>query len=137
MRLWHICSAICSWLGALRPPKRCSASYFNFAKPCYARTLQTQSSRIQMRFAWQLRPKHHIFCHIVHEMVAGGFNCRYFHCFRDEAAMGVAKRVLESIRQGPFLHPIYIPSKNHGCNTHESRSNSHYKALLLLEMRSR
>ena len=48
----------------------------------------------ELRFAWQLRPKHHVLHHLAEYMANSLLNVRYEHCFRDESAIGIAKRYL-------------------------------------------
>ena len=46
------------------------------------------------RLAWQLRPKHHLWHHVLLDGVSEKINSRFVHCFRGEAAMQFGKRHL-------------------------------------------
>ena len=52
----------------------------------------------QFRFAWQIRPKHHIYHHLALDMTVSLYSARFEHTFRDEGAMGLAKRCLSTSR---------------------------------------
>ena len=51
-----------------------------------------------MRLAWQIRPKHHVFHHLCLDQRDQKYNARFFHAFRDEAAMRFSKRASTSIQ---------------------------------------
>ena len=60
-------------------------------------------SVIQKGFRWKFLAKLHPFAHLCEDMRDNLFNCRFFHCFRDEDFMGLAKRLALRVHKGPLF----------------------------------
>ena len=67
---------------------------------CVYAFLHSSNFEPALRLAWQIRPKHHIYHHIGLDMRDQLYSCRFFHCFRDEAAMQYGKRCFNCKGQG-------------------------------------
>lgn len=52
---------------------------------------------------WKYLPKLHVFCHLCEDMWLSHYNCRFFHCYRDEDLMGLYKRLAVRCHKGPLL----------------------------------
>ncbi len=61
------------------------------------------ASVIEKTGRWKFLPKLHVFCHLCEDMWLSQFNCRFFHCFRDEDLMGLCKRLAVRCHKGPLF----------------------------------
>ena len=50
---------------------------------------------------WRVRPKYHLFVHLLDYIEDTGLNPRYWACWMDEDFMGKMRKVCQSIQAGP------------------------------------